>query len=186
MKLVYPLGILAALSLAACSRSSDSAAPDAAPASSLTATPWPSRVYTGVRRNTPLDIIPVTIQPMLPKRGIFAAGGGTTTMPWRTIVDLDAGTVTTATSPNVGAAWFSKLEKESTRPVTGDERNDLTDLAEHAWREPMPTIGTPAAGYDEVLVSVDGAQAFFLEGYGPITPTAAARLVGKLKAFAHS
>jgi hypothetical protein len=58
-------------------------------------------------------------------------------------------------------------------------------LAEKAQREPMMNITTtPTSAYNEVLVTTEGERAFYLEGYGPIRPTAAADLVVDLKTFA--
>jgi hypothetical protein len=174
------LRILAALSLAACSRGDNAGTSSANPSA---AAEMPGDA--GPRRTTGLDIVPETIRPHLPKHGVYAAGGGTSSTPWRTIVDLDANTVTTATSPAVGALYFTKLEKESTRPLTGTERAEVMRLAEKAQREPMMNITTtPTSAYNEVLVTTEGERAFYLEGYGPIRPTAAADLVVDLKTFA--
>jgi hypothetical protein len=183
MKLVYPLGILAALSLASCTRDSDNPAPGAASATTpASASPTPT-AHNG-RRNTARVAIPVTIQPLLPKHGIYASGGGRTSRPWRVIVDLVAKTIHSATGDREGMPPHEKLDHESTRPLSDAEQFDLTGLAERAWREPMPVLLSPTGDYDEILVSVDGEDIFFLEGFGPIRPPEAALLVGKLKKIA--
>ena len=181
MKLVYPVGILAALSLASCSKSSDG--PSTATTASAGSDPLAASI-SGPRRNTPLAIVPGTVQPLLPKHGIYAHGGGTATTPWRTIVDLDAGTVTAATSSSVGGLPFDKMEHTSTRPLTDAERTVFTGLSERAWREPMPTLSHPTGDYGEVLATTDGDDAFYLDGFGPMQPAAAAALVNKLKLIA--
>jgi hypothetical protein len=180
MKLVYPVGILATLSLAACSRTDTSST---APVPSSQAGEAPEE---DARRSTRLDIIPSTIRPLLPKHGMYAAGGGTKSTPWRTVVDLDAETVTSSNSQTVGAMWFGKLDHELTRRLTEKEHVELIKLAERAWHEPMPTLTSPTAEYDEVLVAVDGDDVFFLEGYGPIRPPKAAALLNTLKVIAVS
>jgi hypothetical protein len=185
MKLVYPLGILAALALVACSKDSDSPVPGATPgatAAAASASPTPT-AHNG-RRNTARVANPVTIQPLLPKHGIYASGGGRTSRPWRVIVDLVAKTINSATGDREGMLPHDKLDHESTRPLTDAEQFDLTGLAERAWREPMPVLLAPTGDYDEILVSVDGEDIFFLEGFGPIRPAEAALLVGKLKRIA--
>jgi hypothetical protein len=53
-----------------------------------------------------------------------------------------------------------------TRPLTEKEHVELIKLAERAWHESMPTLTSPTADYDEVLVAVDGDDVFFLDGYG--------------------
>jgi hypothetical protein len=182
MKPVYPLGILAALSLVACTRTDASNNP-AAPSSAESSAPAEAP-EDDARRTTKLDLVPSTIRPLLPKHGMYAAGGGNKATAWRTVVDLSAETVTTSSSQTVGALWFGKLDHEVTRPITEAEHVELIKLAERAWHEAMPTLTNPTNDYDEVLVAVDGDDVFFQEGYGPIRPPKAAALVNKLKAIA--
>ncbi len=187
MKRAYTAGVLAALTLAACTKGTETPTAPAASASAPTASASAAGELgplVGDRRNTKLDQIPDTIRPLLPKHGIYAGGGGSATTPWRAVVDLGAGTVTTATSKVVGLLPFQELDPPTTRPLSEAERTLLTNLAEHAWREPMPVLDHPTGDYGEVLVTVDGDQAFYLDGFGPITPASAAALVRDLKAVA--
>jgi hypothetical protein len=179
MKLVSSLGILVALSLASCSRDSES--PTSAGPSAASPPPAPTN---GGRRKTARVAIPAPLLPLLPVHGIYASGGGRTSTPWRVVVDLVAKNITSAVGNTAGIPPTDALDHPSTRPLTEAERLDLTGLAERAWREPMPVLDTPNGDYDEILVSVDGEDIFFLEGFGPIRPPEAALLVGKLKRIA--
>jgi hypothetical protein len=130
---------------------------------------------TANRQLTPREKLPEVAKPLLPQRGFYAAGGGMVSSAWRIVVDRDAKTIYAGTAAGPNAASFGKLDKETTKPLS--ERNDghLTALAEAAWREaPMPPAH-PTADYDEILIVVDGPDAYFLQGYGPIKQPAAAR-----------
>jgi hypothetical protein len=179
-------GMLAGLALAACSKGSDATPAPAASASSAGSASSALSLgpLVGDRRTTKLDTLPVTIRPLLPTHGIYAAGGGSASKPWRAIVDLSANTVTTSTGKTVGMMPFEKLDMETTRPLTDIERTDFMSLAEHAWREPMPVLEHPTGTYGEVLVAIDGENTFYLDGFGPVRPPAAAALVARLKAIA--
>ncbi|MGD0527404.1 MAG: hypothetical protein ABSE49_19845 [Polyangiaceae bacterium] len=183
MKPVHTAGVLVALALVAC-KGDDPPPPAPAPSASAAPAADPFGPLVGDRRNTSLDQIPATIRPLLPKHGIYAGGGGSATTPWRAVVDLSAGTISTATSKTVGILPFMPLDPPTTRPITDAERALFTGLAEHAWREQMPVLTHPTGDYGEVLVAVDDAQAFYLDGFGPITPASAAALVRDLKAIA--
>jgi len=178
MKHVYTLGILAALSVAACSKSSDGPAA----AASASAAPEPS--YGSDRRTTPIGDVPAPIMPFLPKHGVYASGAGAKSTPWRAVLDFDAKTLTTATGTMIGGLAFDKTLKETTHPLSDLELADARHLAELAWREPMPVLTHPSGDYGEVLVSIDGNQAFYLDGFGPMQPVSAATLVHKLKNIA--
>jgi hypothetical protein len=156
-----------AMTLAACS--GDTSAPVQKP--------------TTQRQVTPRAKLPAAIQPLLPKHGIYAAGGGLTSAPWRVVVDTDAMTIFAGSSVQQNAPSFGKLDKEATNPLTAPNRDHLMKLAADAWSEPEPaTRAEPIADYDEILVVADGDDTFYLEGYGPIRRTAAAKLLTDLRA----
>jgi hypothetical protein len=136
------------------------------------------------RKLTPRDQLPKVVQPLLPQHGIYAAGGGMVSSAWRIVVDRDAKTIYVGTAQGANAPSFGKMDKETTKPLS--QRNDahLMELAEAAWREPPGRPMNATADYDEVLIVVDGADAFFLQGYGPIQAPAAAKVIEELRAAA--
>lgn len=136
------------------------------------------------RRITPRDKLPEVIKPLLPQRGFYAAGGGLVSSSWRVVVDRDAKTIVAGTAAGPNAASFGKLDKEVTKPLSQRNNAHLTELAEAAWREApgQPEHGT--ADYEEILIIVDGGDAFYLQGFGPIKQPAAAKAIEELRAAA--
>jgi hypothetical protein len=139
------------------------------------------------RAITPRAQLPKLIQPLLPKHGIYAAGGGLTSSAWRVVVDADAASVRAGTSAKPNAPSYGALDKQASLPIARADVAGLMALGEAAWREPPPsTPPSPTADYDEILIVVDGDDAFYLEGYGPIRRDAGAavikavRVAGKL------
>ena len=126
----------------------------------------PAKPVSAARRPiTPRAKLPANLIPLVPQHGIYAAGGGLTSTPWRVVVDDD------------------RLEKESTQPLSPHNKDYLGKLADDAWREPAPTTPPePIADSDEVVITCDGDDCFFLEGYGPIKRPAAAKLIEMLRA----
>src|SRR5688500_302174 len=144
------------LALAACGSSS-----------TVPAREKPVPPLTANRQLTAREKLPEVVKPLLPQRGFYAAGGGMVSSAWRVVVDRDAKTIYAGTAAGPNAASFGKMEKEATRPLS--ERNDghLAQLAEAAWREQAAPNVDVTADYDEILILVDGPDAFFLQGYGP-------------------
>lgn len=139
---------------------------------------------TADRHITPRDNLPTVIKPLLPQRGFYAAGGGLVSSAWRVVVDRDAKTIFAGTAAGPNAASFGKLDSETTRPLSARNEAHLTELAEAAWREPPAAPSSPTADYDEILIIVDGEDAFFLQGFGPIRQPAAAKAILELRAAA--
>lgn len=134
---------------------------------------------------TPRSRLPAAIQPHLPMKGIYAAGGGLVSSAWRVVVDLDRKTIFGGTSQGANTPSFGKLDKEATRPLTPANEKLLWKLAEDARAEPPATTPPrPTADYDEVLVVLDGDEAFYLQGYGPIRQPLAAKAITELRAAA--
>lgn len=103
---------------------------------------------------------------------------------WRIVVDRDAKTIYAGTAQGANAPSFGKMDTETTKQLSPRNDRHLAELAEVAWREPpaRPTEGT--ADYDEILIIVDGSDAFLLQGFGPIRSPAAAKLIEELRAAA--
>ena len=144
----------------------------------------PAAPPTAERRITPRDKLPDVVKPLLPQRGFYAAGGGLVSSAWRVVVDRDAKTIFGGTADGANAASFGKMDKETTKPLS--QRNDthLTEICEVAWRE-APVKSTDAtADYDEILIIVDGDNAFYLQGFGPIKTPGAAKAIEELRAAA--
>jgi hypothetical protein len=130
------------------------------------------------RAITPRAQLPKAIQPLLPKHGIYAAGGGLMSSPWRVVVDADAAVVRAGTSAKSNAPSYGALDKQTSFAIARTDLASLMALGEAAWREPPPTTPpSPTADYDEILIVVDGDDAFYLEGFGPIRRDAAAAVI---------
>ena len=137
------------------------------------------------RQITAREQLPQPIQALLPQRGIYAAGGGMVSSAWRIVVDRDAKTIYRGTAAGPNAPSFGKMDTEATKPLSPRNDRHLAELAEAAWREPPPTEHRHAtADYDEVLIVVDGPDAYFVQGEGPIEQPAAANLIVELRAAA--
>lgn len=140
-------------------------------------------VATAQRPITPRSKLPANLIPLVPQHGIYAAGGGLTSTPWRVVVDDDANTLFAGSSKTPNTPSFGKLEKEATQPLSPRNKDYLGKLADDAWREPAPaTPPEPIADSDEIVIVCDGDDCFFLEGYGPIKRPAAAKLIEMLRA----
>lgn len=139
---------------------------------------------TADRRITPRDKLPDVVKPLLPQRGFYAAGGGMVSSAWRVVVDRDAKTIYAGTAEGPNAASFGTMDKETTKPLS--QRNDahLTEICEAAWREAPSKESVGTADYDEILIIVDGGDAFFLQGFGPILSPAAKKAIEELRAAA--
>ena len=137
------------------------------------------------RTITPRDQLPAPILPLLPQRGIYAAGGGLVSPAWRIVVDRDAKTIYWGTAEGANAPSFGKMDREGTKPLSARNERHFAELAEAAWREGPSADRTHAtADYDEVLIVVDGSDAYFLQGFGPIKQPAAAKVIEELRAAA--
>jgi hypothetical protein len=134
---------------------------------------------------TPRAKLPEAIRPLLPQHGIYVAGGGLVSSAWRVVVDVDANTIYGGTARGANAPSFGKMEKEQTRALS--QRNEvlLMRMAEDAWREVPPNERPdPTADYDEIFVVLDGDDAFYLQGFGPIRRPLAAKAIIELRAAA--
>ncbi len=135
------------------------------------------------RAITPRAQLPKVIQALLPKHGIYAAGGGLTSTPWRVVVDADAAMVHAGTSAKSNAPSYGPLDKQASLPIARADLASVMALGEAAWREPPPsTPPSPTADYDEILIVVDGDDAFYLEGFGPIRRDAASAVIKAVRA----
>jgi len=148
------------------------------------AAPPPAKPLSSAQRPiTARAKLPANLIPLVPQHGIYVAGGGLTSAPWRVVVDDDANTLFAGSSKTANTPSFGKLEKESTQPLSPHNKDYLGKLADDAWREPAPaTPPEPTADYDEIVIVADGDDCFFLEGYGPIKRPAAAKLIEMLRA----
>jgi hypothetical protein len=134
---------------------------------------------------TPRSKLPTAVLPLLPTHGVYAAGGGLVSSAWRVVLDLDAKTLYGGTASASNAPSFGPMDKESTKDLSPRNEQHLMGLAHAAWNEPPPsTPSDPTADYDEVLIVLEGEDAFFVQGYGPIRRAAAAKAIIELRAAA--
>lgn len=137
------------------------------------------------REITPRAQLPSAILPLLPKNGIYVAGGGFTSTPWRVVVDLDQKTIYAGTADEANAPSFGPMSREYKKELSPRNGAHLMKLAHAAWVEPPPkTPPDPIADYDEILVVLEGDDTFYLEGYGPIRRPEAAKLIVEMRAAA--
>lgn len=151
-----------------------------------TPAPSPQPPATGGKRViTPRSKLPAAIQPLLPARGVYIAGGGLVSSAWRVVLDLDKKTIYGGTATRANAPSTGRMDKEDTRDLSPRNEVHLTKLAEDVWRE-IPPEGAPdpTADYDEIFVILDGEDAFFLQGYGPIRRPLAAKAIIEFRAAA--
>jgi hypothetical protein len=131
---------------------------------------------------TPRTKLPAAIVPLVPQHGIYAAGGGLMSAPWRVVVDTDANTIFAGSSQSANSPSFGKLEHENTKPLTPPNKQHLMQLANDAWTEAPDRPRDPTADYDEIVVVADGDDTFFLQGYGPIHRPLAMKLIEEVRA----
>lgn len=129
--------------------------------------------------------LPLALATLVPRNGIFAAGGGLVSPAWRVVVDIDANTVFGGSMDGASTSSTGPMDHESRRALTPRNKNHLMQMAYSAWAEPAPSKpSAPTADYDEVLVVAEGDQVFYLEGYGPIRQPLAAATIVEVRAAA--
>ena len=129
--------------------------------------------------------LPPALATLVPRNGIFAAGGGLVSPAWRVVVDIDANTVFGGSMDGANTSSTGPMDHESRRALTPRNKNHLMQMAYSAWAEPPPSKPSePTADYDEVLVVAEGDQVFYLEGYGPIRQPLAAAAIVEVRAAA--
>ncbi len=134
---------------------------------------------------TPRSKLPAVIQPLLPKNGIYVAGGGFVSTPWRIVVDLDQKTIYAGTADTANAPSFGPMDREWKKELSPRNGSHLMKLAQVAWTEPPPKTPPDASvDYDEIFVVCEGDDTFFLQGYGPIRRPEAAKAIVEIRAAA--
>ncbi len=134
---------------------------------------------------TPRAKLPAAIQPLLPTHGVYIAGGGLVSSAWRIVVDYDKKTIYGGEQKATNAPSFGKMSNEATKELSPRNEVHLTKIAEDVWREIPPKGDIDGmADYDEIFVVLDGDDAFFLQGYGPIRRPVAAKAIIEFRAAA--
>lgn len=137
------------------------------------------------RTITPRAKLPAAIQPLLPKHGVYVAGGGLVSSAWRVVLDVDARTIYRGQTARSNAPSFGPMDTEGTKDLSPRNQELLMSLANAAWVEPpAQNPPSPTADYDEIFVVLEGDDAFYLEGFGPIRQPAAAKAIVELRAAA--
>lgn len=139
---------------------------------------------------TPRAKLPAAIQKLLPKHGVYIAGGGLVSSAWRVVVDYDnktiyGGQAAAGRGGSANAPSFGPMSKEATNPLSQRNEVHLTKLGEDVWREAPPKDPVdPTADYDEIFIVLDGDDAFYLQGFGPIRRPVAAKAIIEFRAAA--
>jgi hypothetical protein len=147
----------------------------------------PPRATTNAttRPVTPRSKLPAAIQPLLPRHGVYVAGGGMVSSAWRVVLDLEAKTLYGGSAAASNAPSFGPMDKESRKDLSPRNEQLLMELSNAAWTEVPPDEPLDAtADYDEIFIVVSGDDAFFLQGYGPIRRPLAAKAIVELRAAA--
>ncbi len=130
------------------------------------------------------SIVPRALAPQLPRRGVYAAGGGIVSSAWRVSIDLETATASFGHSAAAGASSIGKMERQWSAELDAPALRALIEAADAAWREPPPDgPPSPTADYSELLVLCDGDAIHYHDGYGPIRRPRAATLVERLRAL---
>ncbi len=147
----------------------------------------PPRTTTtaNARTITPRSKLPAAVQPLLPRHGVYAAGGGMMSSAWRVVLDLEAKTLYGGAASATNAPSFGPMDKQFKRDLSPRNEQLLMELSNAAWTEAPPKEPFhPADDYDEIFIVVSGDDAFFLQGYGPIRRPLAAKAIVELRAAA--
>jgi hypothetical protein len=145
----------------------------------------PPATQPGPRTSIARRELPPEIQPLVPRHGVYLAGGGERSEVFRVIVDTDAKTIYGGKAPAASPVHAPKLADERTRELTPRNEQHLMRLCADAWAEPAPAHDPdPVAGYDEFFVIADGDEVFFLHGHGPILRPKAKQAIETLRAAA--
>lgn len=147
----------------------------------------PPRTTTNAntRSSTPRSKLPAAIQPLLPRHGIYVAGGGLVSSAWRVVLDLEAKTLYGGSAAASNAPSSGPMDKELRKDLSPRNEKLLMELANAAWTEVPPDEPLdPTVDYDEIFIVVSGDDAFFLQGFGPIRRPLAAKAIVELRAAA--
>ena len=137
------------------------------------------------RTITPRSKLPDAIQPLLPRHGVYVAGGGMMSSAWRVVLDLEAKTLYGGSASASNAPSFGPMDKEFKKDLSPRNEQLLMELANAAWTEARPKEPfQPADDYDEIFIVLSGDDAFFLQGFGPIRRPLAAKAIVELRAAA--
>ena len=129
-------------------------------------------------------IVPQALAPQLPRRGIYAAGGGIVSSAWRGSIDLETANASFGQSTASGASSIGTMERQWSTQLDAQQLQTLVEAADAAWREPPPDgPPNPTADYSELLVLCDGDAIHYHDGYGPIRRPRAAELIERLRAL---
>src|SRR5690606_23073982 len=110
--------------------------------------PPPEPVHPAPRPTIARRELPAEIQPLVPRHGVFLAGGGERSQVFRVIVDTDAKTIYTGKAP-AATPLHGALADERTRELTPRNEKHLMRLCADAWSEPPAARAPdPVEGYD--------------------------------------
>jgi hypothetical protein len=128
--------------------------------------------------------LPAEIQPLVPQRGVYLAGGGEKSEVFRVVIDTDAKTIYSGKGP-AASPLHGTLPDGRTRELTPRNEEHLMRLCADAWGEPAAAAAPDAVeGYDEFFIVADGDRLFFRQGHGPIKQPKAIKAIEALRAAA--
>lgn len=137
------------------------------------------------RIQTPIERIPEEIHRHLWPEGIYAAGGGSASAPWRISLSL-AGLLEAAESDERGARATGVLQRQWFVHVPAAAMREIVALADRTWRELRPQPRHPSTSYSEVLAIRDHRAAYFFDGRGAIRGGAAEALIARVRETANA
>jgi hypothetical protein len=126
------------------------------------------------------DTLPNAIGPLVPKNGIYAAGGGLMSSPWRIVLDYDAKQVKFGRDTKVRAPSFAEMAEIGSRAV-GDETLSGVYIADKGLREAEITPSSPVADYSEIVIVCKSDDCVYYNPYGPARAPEAKQLLKVLR-----
>jgi hypothetical protein len=126
------------------------------------------------------DTLPKAIEPLVPKHGIYAAGGGLMSSPWRIVLDYDAKQVKFGRDKKVRAPSFAEMAETGARAV-GDETLSVVHIADKSLREAEIARTSPIADYSEIVIACKGDDCIYYNPYGPARAPEAQQLLKVLR-----
>jgi len=128
--------------------------------------------------------VPAKVRPLLPKRGVYAAGGGLMSSSWRAVLDLETGVLKLSENASQNSKSFGLMSVTTTVMLSAETSKEVVGLANKVWKGKHGLPNHPNADYGELIVLADDKDCFVLDGYGPFGAGAAKALIDRLRALA--
>ena len=99
------------------------------------------------------------------------------------VVDLDSRQLFTGVNPRMSSSSFGPMPKHKKIKLRFEDAARIVRMADRVWRAKHAVPARPIADYQEIIILVDGDEAFYLEGFGPIRSPEGKALLKKLQSY---